>query len=129
MEGTDLNAEDAPREDVFLESLTVAEGNPFIEALRTHEWKYIRYLEAGGCPYTEAQLDFSDVQPTFEQLFYLPSDPEERVNLVNVREHAQVLETFRARTGVRSAAMTANGLRHKRELSIPLRPAEGVNCW
>lgn len=129
MEGTDLNAEDAPREDVFLESLTVAEGNPFIEALRTLEWKYVRYLEPGGCPYTEEQLDFSGQQPTFEQLFHLTSDPEERVNLVNVPEHTQVLESFRARIRARSTAMTANGLRHKRDLSIPLRPAEKVNCW
>lgn len=129
MQGTDLNAEDSPRDDVFLESLTVAEGNPFIEALRTQEWKYVRYLEPGGCPYTEEQLDFSSQQPTFEQLFHLVSDPGERVNLATVREHAQVLETFRSRTRARSAAMTANGLRHKSELSIPLRPAEGVNCW
>lgn len=129
MQGEDLNADDSPREDVFLESLTVAEGNPFIEALRTHEWKYVRYLEPGGCPYTEVQLDFSDQQPTFEQLFHLASDPAERVNLANVREHTQVLETFRARTRARSAAMTANGVRHKRELSIPLRPAAAVNCW
>ena len=129
MQGADLNAEDPPRDDVFLESLTVAEGNPFIEALRTQEWKYVRYLEPDGCPYTEAQLDFSGQQPTFEQLFHLASDPAERVNLVNVREHAPILEAFRARTRSRSAAMTANGLRHKRDLSIPLRPAEGVNCW
>jgi arylsulfatase A-like enzyme len=129
MQGTDLNAEDSPRDAVFLESLTVAEGNPFIEALRTLQWKYVRYLEPGGCPYTEEQLDFSGQQPTFEQLFHLTSDPEERVNLVNVPEHAQVLETFRARIRARSAAMTANGLLHKRDLSIGLRPAEKVNCW
>ena len=129
MQGTDLNAEDPPRDEVFLESLTVAEGNPFIEALRTQEWKYVRYLEPGGCPYSEAQLDFSGQQPIFEQLFHLASDPEERVNLVNVPEHAPVLETFRARTRARSAAMTANGLRYKRDLSIPLRPADGTYCW
>ncbi len=129
MQGTDLNAEDPPRDEVFLESLTVAEGNPFIEALRTQEWKYVRYLEPSGCPYTEEQLDFSGRQPTFEQLFHLASDPEERVNLVNVQEHAPILETFRVRTRARSAAMTANGLRHKRDLSIPLRPTDGAYCW
>jgi arylsulfatase A-like enzyme len=129
MQGTDLNAEDPPRDDVFLESLTVAEGNPFIEALRTQEWKYVRYLAPGGCPYTEEQLDFSGQQPTFEQLFHLASDPLERVNLVNVQEYAPTLETFRARTRAQSAAMTANGLRHKRDLSIALRPADRVNCW
>ena len=129
MQGTDLNAQEPPRDEVFLESLTVAEGNPFIEALRTQEWKYVRYLEPGGCPYTEAQLDFSGQQPIFEQLFHLASDPEERVNLVGVQKHATVLASFQARTRARSAAMTANGLRHKRDLSIPLRPTDGVYCW
>ena len=129
MQGTDLNAEDESRDEVFLESLTVAEGNPFIEALRTQEWKYVRYLEAGECPYVEEQLDFSEQQPMFEQLFHLTSDPEERVNIANLPEHAQVLEKFRARIRVRSAAMTENGLRYKRDLSVPLRPAEKVNCW
>jgi arylsulfatase A-like enzyme len=129
MQGTDLNAADPPREEVFLESLTVAEGNPFIEALRTQEWKYVRYLEPGGCPYTEEQLDFSGQQPIFEQLFHLASDPEERVNLVDIQEHASTLKSFRARTRSRSAEMTANGRRRKRELSVPLRPTAGVYCW
>jgi arylsulfatase A-like enzyme len=129
MQGKDLNADDPPRDDVFIESLTVAEGNPFIEALRTQEWKYVRYLEPGGCPYTEDQLDFSGQQPIFEQLFHLASDPAERVNLLDVQEHAPILETFRARIRARSAAMTANGLRHKQDLSIPLRPTDGAYCW
>jgi arylsulfatase A-like enzyme len=129
MQGADLNADDLPRQEVFLESLTVAEGNPFIEALRTQEWKYVRYLAAGGCPYTEQQLDFSGQQPIFEQLFHLAGDPEERLNLVNVPEHTPVLETFRARTRAQSAAMTANGLRHKLELSVPPRPTDRINCW
>ncbi|MFK8050688.1 MAG: sulfatase-like hydrolase/transferase [Halioglobus sp.] len=129
MEGTDLNAQDPPREEVFLESLTVAEGNPFIEALRTQEWKYVRYLQPSGCPYTEEQLDFSGQQPIFEQLFHLGSDPQERINLVDEQEHAVILQSFRARTSARSAQMTANGLHHKQDLSIPLRPTDGVYCW
>lgn len=129
MQGTDLNAEDSPREEVFLESLTVAEGNPFIEALRTQQWKYVRYLEPGGCPYTEAQLDFSGQKPIFEQLFHLERDPEERVNLATAPEHAAILESYRERTRARSAALTANGLRHKRDLAIPERPIDRVNCW
>lgn len=129
MDGTDLNAQDLPREEVFLESLTVAEGNPFIEALRTQEWKYVRYLEPNGCPYTEQQLDFSGQQPIFEQLFHLGSDPQERVNLVDAEEHAETLTSFRGRTKARSAAMTSNGLRYKRGFSVPLRPTDGVFCW
>lgn len=129
MQGRDLNAENPPREQVFLESLTVAEGNPFIEALRTQEWKYVRYLESRGCPYTEEDLDFSGQQPIFEQLFHLVSDPEERLNLVDVEDHAAVLEAFRERIRVKSAEMTANGRQYKRDFSIPLRPADGNYCW
>lgn len=129
MQGKDLNAADLPREEIFLESLTVAEGNPFIEALRTQEWKYVRYLAADGCPYAETQLDFSNQQPVFEQLFHLASDPEERTNLKDVPEHAQVLQALRERTREQSAAMTATGRQYKSRLSIPLRSPEGAYCW
>jgi len=129
MEGTDLNAQNAPREEIFLESLTVAEGNPFIEALRTQRWKYVRYLEAQGCPYTEAQLDFSEQTPVFEQLFDLKADPEERLNLAGTAQHAVVLEDFRARTRARSAMMTAHGRHYKATESVPLRDTEGAYCW
>ncbi|MDJ0794731.1 MAG: sulfatase-like hydrolase/transferase [Woeseiaceae bacterium] len=129
MEGRDLNDGDEPRDEIFLESLTVAEGNPFIEAIRTHNWKYIRYLAASGCPYTEEQLDFSGQQPVFEQLFHLGSDPGERVNLVDSEEHADRLEAFRQQTRRLSSEMTANGRRYKTDHAVPERPADGVYCW
>ncbi len=129
MQGRDLNGSYAPRDEVFLESLTVAEGNPFIEALRTQEWKYIRFLAAHGCPYTEEQLDFSQQQAIFEQLFHLVSDPAERVNLADVPRYAEILQAFRERTAARSAALTASGRQHKRNVSIPLRPGDGTYCW
>lgn len=129
MQGRDLGAEAPPRDAVFLESLTVAEGNPFIEALRTEEWKYVRYLAPRGCPYTEAHLDFTDEQPIFEQLFHLASDPEERNNLIDDATHASLLETLRARTRTRSAEMTAEGRQFKRDLPVPARPADGSYCW
>lgn len=129
MAGRDLNAGEPPREAVFLESLTVAEGNPFIEALRTDEWKYVRYLQPQGCPYTEAQLDFSEQQPIFEQLFHLGRDPTERTNLAAQPEHAAVLAEFRARTQEHSAELTRTGREHKQALAVPLRPSSGAYCW
>ena len=70
---------------MFLESLTVSEGNPFIEAVRTSDWKYVRYMPKFGCPYTEDDLDFSQQQPIFEQLFDLRDDPRAGfVNLVDL---------------------------------------------
>lgn len=129
MQGRDLNAADEPREEVFLESLTVAEGNPFIEALRTREWKYVRYLEAPTCPYTEDRLDFSDQKPIYEQLFHLANDPGERLNLASAPEHMEILEGFRERIRESSARMTATGRRYKNELEVPERSAGGDYCW
>lgn len=129
MEGRDLNSGQAGREEVFLESLTVAEGNPFIEALRTHEWKYVRYLQPLGCPYTEEQLDFSVERIIFEQLFHLPGDPAERENLAGVEKHAEVLDQFRQRIAERSATLTGSGRRHKQNVSIEMRPKDGTYCW
>lgn len=129
MQGKDLNGNTTPRDEVFLESLTVAEGNPFIEALRTDEWKYVRYLQPQGCPYTEAHLDLAGQQPTFEQLFHLASDPEERNNLVEDATHFAVLEDFRSRTDQRSAQLTQTSRQYKEDINVPLRPAEGAYCW
>ena len=129
MEGRDLNSGEAGRDEVFLESLTVAEGNPFIEALRTREWKYVRYLQPLGCPYKEEHLDFTDEEIIFEQLFHLGSDPEERENLAGIEEHAGVLNQFRDRIGTRSSELTSHGRQYKKDVSIEMRPEDGVYCW
>ncbi|MEM7610709.1 MAG: sulfatase-like hydrolase/transferase [Pseudomonadota bacterium] len=129
MQGRDLNADIPARQSVFLESLTVAEGNPFIEALRTEQWKYVRYLQPQGCPYTEAHLDFAGQQPVFEQLFHLPSDPDERRNLATDAEHAAVLEDFRQQIGARSAALTSQSREYKQAIGVPMRPEDGSYCW
>ena len=129
MEGRDLNSGEAEREEIFLESLTVAEGNPFVEAFRTQDWKYVRYLQPWGCPYTEAHLDFSDQEPIFEQLFHVASDPAERVNLAGVEEYTETLEQFRERTKKRSFELTRHGRQHKENMSVELRPESDVFCW
>lgn len=129
MQGRVLNSGEAERDEIFLESLTVAEGNPFIEALRTHEWKYVRYLQPFGCPYTEEHLDFSDQEPIFEQLFHLSSDPAERENLAGVEEHTEILKQLRKRTRIRSSELTRHGRQHKEDVPVGLRPEDGVYCW
>ena len=129
MQGRDLNSQESRREEVLLESLTVAEGNPFIEALRTRDWKYVRFLPKDGCPYTEDQLDFSGRAPIFEQLFDLKADPEERINLVGVEEHADVLAAFRERTQVRSSELTNEGRAFKKAAPVELRAEEDIYCW
>jgi arylsulfatase A-like enzyme len=129
MQGRDLNSGDTERDEVFLESLTVAEGNPFIEALRTREWKYVRYMQPFGCPYTEEHLDFSNQEPIFEQLFHLATDPEERANLAGVGEHDEVLDGFRKRIEIRSSELTRYGRQYKNDTPVGERPADGVFCW
>ena len=129
MQGKDLNGNTKPRDEVFLESLTVAEGNPFIEALRTDEWKYIRYLQPQGCPYNEAHLDLAGQQPMFEQLFDLRNDPQERNNLAGDANHLAVLEDFRNRINQRSAELTRDSRIYKADINVPLRPPEGAYCW
>lgn len=122
-------ADGVPRQDVFLESLTVAEGNPFIEAIRTHDLKYVRYFQRRGCPYDEAELDFSSQAPIYEQLFDLRRDPGERVNLVGDARYAGPLERLRTRAHERSAALTLQGRRYKQALPVAQRPAEDAYCW
>ncbi len=129
MEGRDLNSGEAGRDEIFLESLTVAEGNPFIEALRTQEWKYVRYMQPHGCPYTEEHLDFSGQDPIFEQLFHLTTDPAERANLVGVEEYTETLEQFRNRIKKRSTEMTSRGLQFKLDTPVEIRPESDVFCW
>jgi arylsulfatase A-like enzyme len=129
MQGRALGDGKLPRQEIFLESLTVAEGNPFMEALRSREWKYIRYFARTGCPYGEEQLDLNAADPVFEQLFHIASDPGERVNLAGMKKHRAVLQAFRARAKQRSADLTAQGRRYKLSLPVQLRPGDREYCW
>lgn len=129
MKGRKLNVNQKPREEIFLESLTVAEGNPFIEALRTPNWKYVRYFKARACPYKEEDLKFSDTAPIFEQLFHMQNDPQERLNLVDDPQHSPQLDILRARISDHSLQLTERGRIFKEAQSVPRRPSEGVYCW
>lgn len=69
------------RKELFLESLFTLRGNPFCEGVRMDEWKYIRMYN-GVEGYKESDIDFSDRQADYEQLFNLNEDPGEHNNLV-----------------------------------------------
>ncbi len=56
------------------------DGIPKSEAIRTHQWKYIRYLE---------------VDPPYEELYDLENDPREASNLAERSEFAATLQDFR----------------------------------
>lgn len=55
-------------------------GIPKSEAVRTHQWKYITYL---------------DVTPPYEELYDLTKDPLEATNLADQPESASTLQDFR----------------------------------
>lgn len=98
------------------------------EALRTKEWKYIRYFNDKKCPYTESDLDFAEQTPVFEQLFDLKQDPGERTNLVNHTEAANVLAEMRQRASRHSNQLTQQSRAYKNSIQLAARSA-GEGCW
>lgn len=70
------------REDFFYEHLFTHPRIPATEALRTREWKYIRYVD----------------QPLrADELYYLANDPNEQNNLVGQSDYEEKLTQLRAR--------------------------------
>lgn len=105
------------REASFAENLwSTYFGNPPIESVRTHEWKYIRYFKndrslfanvdpKNPYPVLPEQVEayarwltasIRGEQPVYEELFHLPSDPQENVNLAGRPAYQAVLERMRA---------------------------------
>jgi len=133
MQGKDLrelmvNPQAEWRSEIFIESLTTSEDRVMSEALRTKEWKYIRYFANTKCPYNESDLDFSGQTPVFEQLFDLKQDPGERTNLVNLSEVANVLAEMRQQTSRHSIQLTQQSRRYKNSIELAARSA-GEGCW
>jgi len=95
------------RDEVFLENLYTGRDNPFIEAVRTRRYKYVRYFANPSGVYTDEQADFAAATPVFEQLFDLRADPAERTNLRADPEHRGTLADLRARCRRHSADQVA----------------------
>jgi arylsulfatase A-like enzyme len=91
-------------------------GNPRIECARGREWKYLRYFfndrslyEDGlttSARYRVSQLhaekylewlssSINGEKPVYEELFYLPDDPDEINNLADNPRHAEILRKMR----------------------------------
>ena len=86
------------RKDIFLENLFTMQGYPRMEAVRSHEWKYIRYFskEHDRKQYLP-DASINGEQPIYEELFHLWSDPEESENLASDPQHAETLQRYRER--------------------------------
>ena len=110
MQGSDLrplmaDPTSAWRDEIFLESLFLLRTGPFIEAVRTKEWKYVRFFKSDSSEYGEDDVDFRRREPDFEQLFDLFNDPGEERNLISDEAHEARVEDFRDRCREQSEAL------------------------
>ena len=100
-----VEGQDVPwRDELFLENLYTGRDTPFQEGIRSGKWKYIRMFD-GKTGYGESDVDFSHRQPDFEMLFNLEADPQEMNNLVESRDHRDVLATLRRKCTAHSQSL------------------------
>jgi arylsulfatase A-like enzyme len=97
------------RESVFLENMYIGRDTPFTECVRNREWKYVRFYDPSRATYQDADLQFNEKTPDFEQLFDLKNDPGERTNLIDAVKDdpslSAVLEELRDACRERSAKL------------------------
>jgi len=76
-----------------------------MEAVRTKDWKYVRYFRSDKSQYGEEDVDFRGRQPDFEQFFDLNDDPGEEVNLIAEPGLQERIGDFRERCSQHSTAL------------------------
>jgi arylsulfatase A-like enzyme len=84
------------RKGLFLENLFLLRDNPLQEGYVEDGWKYIRYYKVQKF-YADEDLVHEGVKPAFEQLFDLRKDPEEKNNLIDAPEAAEMATRLRAK--------------------------------
>ncbi|MCC9608060.1 sulfatase-like hydrolase/transferase [Blastopirellula sp. JC733] len=130
------------RESSFAENLwSTYFGNPRIESVRTGEWKYIRYFKndrelfAGvtgktqyGVTPTQAEgyahwltSSIEGELPVYEELFHLPSDPSESVNLAQRPAYSATLTQMR--TECQRLVTFAKGDKNRPPQTVPIEAA------
>ena len=95
------------RDEIFLESLFLLRTGPFMESVRTKEWKYVRYFKSEKAEYAESDVNFEGREADFEQFFDLVNDPAEEHNLIAEPAHAGRIADFRQRCRTHSQSMVA----------------------
>ncbi len=110
MQGRDLqplmaSADGEWRDEIFLESLFLLRTGPYMEAVRTKEWKYVRYFKSDTSQYAEEDVNFEGREPAFEQFFDLLNDPSEERNLIAEAGHAERIADFRERCRTHSQSL------------------------
>lgn len=110
MQGRDLrplmaDPEGEWRDEIFVESLFLMRTGPFMEAVRTSQWKYVRFFKSESSEYGEADVDFEGREPDFEQFFDLVNDPGEEQNLAADPDRQDLIDGFRTRCQAYSRAL------------------------
>ena len=84
------------RKEVFFENLFTDQGYPRMEAVRTKDWKYIRYFSKENDRMKYLPLvSIQGEKPIYEELFYLKDDPKESKNLIATSKNKDMAEMLR----------------------------------
>ena len=85
------------REDVFLENLFTDQGYPRQDAVRSEQYKYIRYFSRENDRGQYLPDGIAGEKPIYEELFDLNNDPTEQINLAEKPEFQMILNAHRER--------------------------------
>ncbi len=108
------------RKYLFLENLYTGRDTPIQEGIRLGEWKYIRMYD-GIEPYAESDVNFTNREPDFEQLFNIKSDPQEKKNLISDPKHKAILAKLRSMCQDGSEQLNQSRESYKERFSIANR--------
>jgi len=97
------------RTDFFCENMFMGQNYPRIEAVRSNNWKYIRYFSKEKDQHHILSLisPLLGEEPVYEELYNLTNDPGETNNVIDYPENAETLERLRERC--RYLLMNAKG--------------------
>ncbi|EON74968.1 Arylsulfatase [Lunatimonas lonarensis] len=87
------------RSDFFSENLFMEQNYPRMEAVRSKDWKYIRYYNKENDQHhiLSSIAPFLGEKPIYEELYDLRNDPNERHNLASDEDKQEVLAMLRRR--------------------------------
>jgi arylsulfatase A-like enzyme len=87
------------RNDFFSENMFVGQNYPRVEAVRSSDWKYIRYFSKDNDQDHILSLisPLLGEEPVYEELFNLKSDPFETTNVAAIPGNEEILKDFRTR--------------------------------